>query len=216
MTDLLKEFKDLLYKEKKEESLNLIMEKLEKKEIGIVDLYGKILTPALNNMVCMEMDESCIWKEHIRSSIVRAIIENCYKYVIKEKEEVYKLKNNGRVLVMCPSEEYHELGPRMVSDFFELSGYESIFIGANTPKDSFIDSIKGLNPKYLSIGVTNPYHLFSTKELINRIRNLDKEVIILVGGHAFNGNENFAKEIGADIYIKDFNDIMSLSKEEVK
>ncbi|MFA9397241.1 MAG: B12-binding domain-containing protein [Clostridiaceae bacterium] len=216
MNIFLKEFKFLLYEEKKFQSLNLVLEKLKKEYIGIVDLYSNILSPALNNMICVGSKESCIWKEHIRSSIIRTIIENCYPYVINEKTNKYKLSNMGKVLVICPPEEYHELGARMATDFFELAGYDPVFIGANTPKKDFIDSINVLDPKYIFIRVTNTYNLFSTKDTINKIKSINPQVKILVGGYAFDINKELYKEVSANYYIKDFQDILNLSKEDSK
>ena len=105
------------------------MSKLERKEIDIVSLYTEILGPALNSMEQEENDEAFIWREHVRSSIIRTIIENCYPYVIFEREEKYNnIKVDKKVAVVCPSEELHEIGARMIADFFTLLGLSLIHI----------------------------------------------------------------------------------------
>jgi methanogenic corrinoid protein MtbC1 len=191
---------------------------LEEKKIDIVTLYTNILAPCLNNMKGnIEEGGVCIWKEHVRSSIIRTVIECCYPYVIKEKNELYKDVNYGKVIVICPSEEYHEIGARMVADFFTLSGYETIFVGSNTPKDEFIKVIDYINPKYLAISVTNYYNLVGVKDTIHKIRNSsNNKLIILVGGRAFKNNPEVVKKIGADRFIYNFNDIKNLQKEKLK
>jgi methanogenic corrinoid protein MtbC1 len=188
---------------------------LEEKKIDIVTLYTNILAPSLNNMKCnIEEGGVCIWKEHVRSSTIRTVIECCYPYVIREKNELYKDVNHGKVIVICPSEEYHEIGARMVSDFFTLSGFETIFVGSNTPKDEFIKAIDYINPKYLAISVTNYYNLVGVKATIDKIRtSSNNKLIILVGGHAFKNNPEAVKKIGADRFIDNFNDIKNLQKE---
>ena len=195
MEEMLNEFKKYLYKEDKFGSLLFSNDKLEKNEVGIVDFYTKVLAPALNEMVCD------IWVEHRRSSIVRSIIESCFKFVIKEKKEKHGNLNKGKVLVICPPEEYHELGARMAADFFELAGYDAVFVGANTPGYEFINSIKALNPVFVSISVSNPYNLFSTKEIIRLIRKKAENIKILVGGLAFRTDNILFKKVGADYHV---------------
>lgn len=208
-------FINLLDLEDKENAVNLILSLLEEKKIDIVSLYTEVLAPSLNNMKRdIEEDGVSIWEEHVRSSIIRTIIECCYPYVIKEKNENYKNINYGKVIVICPAEEYHELGARMVSDFFTLCGYETVFVGSNTPKNEFLKVIDFVEPKYLVISVTNYYNLVAAKVTIEKIRNSSsKKLIILVGGHAFRNNPAAFKDINADMVIDNFNDIKNLQKE---
>jgi methanogenic corrinoid protein MtbC1 len=215
MDTIYNQFIKLLDLEDKENAVNLILSLLEEKKIDIVSLYTNILAPSLNNMKCdIKEGGKCIWKEHVRSSIIRTIIECSYPYVIKEKNEKYQNTNYGKVIVICPSEEYHEIGARIVSDFFTLCGYETIFVGSNTPKNEFIKVIDYVNPKYLAISVTNYYNLVTVKDTIEKIRDFsNNKLIILVGGHAFKNNIEAVKRIGADIFIDNFDDIKNLSKE---
>lgn len=218
MDTIYNQFIKLLDLEDKESAVNLALSLLEEKKIDIVSLYTDILAPSLNNMKCdIKEGGVCIWKEHVRSSIIRTIIECSYPYVIKEKNEKYKNTNYGKVIVICPSEEYHEIGARIVSDFFTLCGYETIFVGSNTPKNEFIKVIDYVNPKYLAISVTNYYNLVTVKDTIEKIRtSSNNKLTILVGGHAFKNNIEDVKRIGADMFIENFYDIKSLSKENQK
>jgi methanogenic corrinoid protein MtbC1 len=215
MDTIYNQFIKLLDLEDKENAVNLILSLLEEKKIDIVSLYINILAPSLNNMKCdIKQGGKCIWQEHVRSSIIRTIIECSYPYVIKEKNEKYQNTNYGKVIVICPSEEYHEIGARIVSDFFTLCGYETIFVGSNTPKNEFIKVIDYVNPKYLAISVTNYYNLVTVKDTIEKIRDFsNNKLIILVGGHAFKNNIEAVKRIGADMFIDNFDDIKYLSKE---
>ncbi|MFT5873732.1 MAG: methanogenic corrinoid protein MtbC1 [Clostridium sp.] len=177
METIYNKFISLLELEEKENAVNLILSLLEEEKIDIVTLYTNILAPSLNNIKSdSEEGGGCIWKEHVRSSIVRTIIECCYPYVIKEKNHIYKKTNYGKVIVICPSEEYHEIGARMIEDFFTLCGYETIFVGSNTPKNEFLKIIDCINPKYLVISVTNYYNLVAVKGTIEKIRNSSNKI----------------------------------------
>ncbi len=209
------EFMEIIQSENRASSLKLVMSKLERKEIDIVSLYTEILGPALNSMEQEENDEAFIWREHVRSSIIRTIIENCYPYVIFEREEKYNnIKVDKKVAVVCPSEELHEIGARMIADFFTLLGYDSTFVGSNTPKEEFLSALRIIDLDYIAISVSGPYNLIAARKAIKKIREANPKVKILVGGRAFYHRENSFKEVGADMYIDSFEDIMRLSKEE--
>ncbi|MBU3190508.1 cobalamin-dependent protein [Clostridium bowmanii] len=215
MESIYNKFVNLLELEDKENAVNLILSLLEEKKIDIVSLYTDIVAPSLNNMKCdTEQGGVCIWKEHVRSSIIRTIIECCYPYVIKEKNKIYKGKNYGKVVVICPVEEHHEIGARIISDFFTLCGFETIFVGSNTPKNEFLKVIDYVNPKYLAISVTSYYNLVAAKATIEKIRkSSNKKLNILVGGHAFRNNPLAFKNSNADMVINNFDDIKKLQKE---
>ena len=82
-------FKTLLEEEKKEEAFSFVMDLLKDQKVDVVELYGSVLTPALNNMECRLDDRKiCVWKEHVRTAIVRTIVECCYPYVLEKKKEL--------------------------------------------------------------------------------------------------------------------------------
>jgi methanogenic corrinoid protein MtbC1 len=208
----------LIQKEEKEKCVEFVLSKLDKHEIDIVTLYNEILTPALNNME-YKNDEAkiSIWKEHVRSSIIRTIIECCYPYIFKERETKYKAAHiSEKVVVLCPTEEYHEIGARMVTDFFTLLGFEVTFVGANTPLDDIIVGIQMIDPKYVGISVSNFYNLSAARRIVSRLLETrkanDLQFKIIVGGHAFKTNPNEYKEMGADLQLQTFLDLKNLGR----
>lgn len=211
--ELYKKILIALQKEDKELALKLAINALENGEIKVVHLYETILLPALNSIIDeYKEDEELIWREHVRSGIVRTIIENAYPFILKERKELDP--SRGRVIVMCPEYEDHELGAKMVSDYFTLEGYDSTFIGAKTPRNTILKAIEIINPKYLCISVTNHYNLISTKKTIDAIKEKIKEnPIFILGGSAFNSNPEAYKDVGGDLVLKGYNDIKNLHKE---
>lgn len=210
------EFYEYLEAEDRGRCIEFVLSKLTEKHLDIVNLYEDILKPALNKIECCSEEKHIgIWKEHIRSSIIRSVIECCYPYVIKEMNEnqstVSNPENVQKIAIICPDGEYHELGARMVSDFFTLCGFKSVFIGGSTPKGEFISVIDYLDLKYIAISVTNHYNLVAAKRTIHQIREKCKASIkILVGGYAFSNIPEMYKEVGADIYLDTFEDIQKL------
>ena len=210
------QFEKFFEAENKEEAVQFIMEKLASKEMEVVELYSSILTPLLNNMTCKFADKRiCIWKEHVKTGIVRTIVENCYSYVIAKRNELSYPKK-GIAAVLCPPEEYHDLGARMVADFFTIAGYDSIFVGSNTPYQDFYNAVHVIRPEVVAISVSNYYNLVAAKKMIEELKKaLSYPVRIVVGGHAFHDDHEKYKQIGADYYAKSYEDILQLAESEV-
>lgn len=202
-----------LQEENKEKALKICITALEEKDISIVDLYQNILSPALNHIIVEYLnDEDLIWREHVRSGIIRNIVEAAFPYVLAERDSIGEI-NKGNVIVMCPEFEDHDLGARMISDFFTILGYNTTFIGAKTPRKTIQKAVEIVSPKYLCISVTNYYNLISAKKTIESIKtSINKNIIFLLGGSAFISNPNAYKEIGGDYLLNNFQDIKDLSK----
>lgn len=213
MNDLYDQVLSALQKEDKETAVKLSIDALKNHTISVVDLYEKVLSPALSHVVeeYKEIDV-LIWREHVRSSIIRTIIESAYPYVLEERAK-NELKEE-RVLVMCPEFEEHELGSRMVADFFRIEGFETTFVGARTPLKTVLKAIEFVNPKYLVISVTNFFNILSVKHLIDAIKHDGNEDLIFVlGGRAISANPDDAKKTGADIILQGHDAISKFSLE---
>lgn len=218
MEQILKDFKVFFEDENKENAFKFIMNKLESKEIDVIELYTNILTPLLNNMECKLEDKNiCIWKEHVKTAMVRTIVECCYPYIIEKRDQL-NLTKRGTVAILCPPDEYHDLGARMVADFFTVCGYDAIFVGSSTPYKDFYNAIHAIKPEVVSISVSNYYNLVGAKRMIHEIKNaVEYPLKIMVGGYAFKDDEeNKRKAVGADYYVCTYEDILKIAECEVK
>lgn len=212
MEKLYNEILAALQKEDKETTVRLAIEALENKEVTIVELYQMILAPALAHVVKeYPNDDDLIWREHVRSGIIRTVIESAYPYVLEERKEVEGARE--KVVVMCPEYEDHELGAKMVSDFFKLEGFDSTFVGARTPIHTILKALEIIQPQYLSISVTNYFNIVSVKKTIEQIReHMNNEIIIILGGRAVAANPEAVEVVGADIYLQSYEEIKKLGK----
>jgi methanogenic corrinoid protein MtbC1 len=216
MNNYSKKFMQILESENKEEAVEFAMGLLDSGTIDIIELYSDILKPALNNMQCSLADKDiCVWKEHVRTAIVRTIVECCYSYVIAKRNKESNTKR-GNVIIVCPPEEYHDLGARMVADYFTICGYDAIFVGNNTPYDDFYNAADKINPDIIAISVSNYYNLVITKKIIEDLRKkIDKKTNIVVGGYAFSRDSKNISIVGADYYTDTFEDIKIVAEKEM-
>lgn len=213
LDDLYEYFKEKLISEDRNSCIRIAVSALSDEKIDVASLYTDVLAPSLNSIGCDAENKLCIWKEHVRTSIIRSVIENVYPYVIKEKESKYK-KDIARVTVVCPDGEYHEIGARMAADFFDMNGFKVTFVGASTPLLEFLNVIKHLKPDHIAISVTNMYNIIAAKKTVEAIKaKLDYKVGIIAGGRAFSFDKEMYKEIGADRCLQTYEDITLFASE---
>lgn len=210
------EFVKYLEREDKESSVNYIMQLISGGEMDLVTLYNEILKPALYEIASNEKEqEITIGQEHMRTAIVRTILECCYPYVIAERSLKFEAEelNKKSVVIFCPEDEYHEIGPRMVEDFFALNGYQTLFLGGNTPREGLIELMEDLQPDYIAISVSNYYNIVPAKRSIAVLREkMAKTPQIIVGGYALENKKNVCRELGADLYLKTYGEIEALAE----
>lgn len=191
MNENLKEFKTLLQTHDRLKCTNYIKDLINAGN-NIFDIYTYILIPAMTDVgLPDENDEYDIVTEHIYSNIVRTIIENC-SIDIKNSAKAC----NGKTILICGVEgEMHDLPPRIVEDYFILEGFNTIYLGSNTPISSVEKAIKKFSIDYVAISVTNFYFLSKLDSLSKVIKDVDKNIIVTIGGAAVNANMAYCKSL---------------------
>ncbi len=201
---------NLIKDEKRNEAVLYSLKLLKDNEISIVTLFEDVLAKALNSIGSNLSCEECIWMEHVQTSIVRTIVEASYPYVIEEMEK--SNAKNKKVLVVCPSEEYHEIGAKIIHNFFLIAGYDATFIGANTPQSEIISASQFIKPDYVALSVTNYYNIFKATRIVDALKNKMKDTKIIIGGSAF-FDENARNQITHDYYLTTYQDIVEMGEE---
>lgn len=216
MQKLYDKFILFLESENKVEAVDLILKEFQKvtKIEDFVKIYEEVLTRSLNEMTCSLKDKKlCVWKEHVRTSIVRTILECAFPCMVALRKGLGEKKLNKKAVIICPDGEYHVIGARMAADFFTLVGFDATYVGASTPKEEFIYAINEINPDVLAISVTNFYNIVSAKRTIEAIRKTAEHCpLIVVGGNAFINNPKI-EDIGADMLLNTYEEIKKLAKE---
>lgn len=157
---------------------------------SIEDLYENILKTSLYEVgELWENNKITVATEHMASAIVENVLNDCYSEIVGGK------KHHQRVVVACVENEYHQIGIKMISDVFEMNGWESFFLGANVPTRDLISFIKSQEPYVLAISMSIYYHLPVLESMIRMIRQEFPELLIMVGGQAFRhgGQEAISK-----------------------
>ena len=105
-----------------------------------------------------------------------------------------------RMLAACAQGELHEMGLRMVTDFFEMDGWNTDYLGANTPSDSIVRAIEEKSVDVLAISVTMYFNLEKAQEIINAVHRATgaTKIKILLGGYPFKIDDQLWQKLGAD------------------
>lgn len=195
MDPRLEAFIKILETENRWEALRFILETAETKELTIPQIYEELLTPALNLMASSGNENIDIWKEHVRTSLIKTILENLYPQVIRERGI---RKKSRTVVVLCPPEEYHDIGARMAVDMLTLAGFETVFVGSNTPLRVLEAGLQAMAIDIAAISISNPYHLVSARTIVDAVRTQHPDVMIIAGGSAIAKLGSKAAMLGAD------------------
>ena len=211
MKNLQETFKNYLLNREKFACVDLILKSVSSNEISIVDAYERILTPTLREISDSKHEQVIsIWEEHYRSEVVRTVIECLYPIVHKNVSQPYDKK----AIVICPQEEYHELGARIVCDYLFLLEIEPYFIGANTPMQEIVALIDYLKPNLIAISISNFYSMISAQKLTENIRlNYGDSIKIVIGGYAVENTEESLDKISADNIANDFEQLKKIVME---
>jgi methanogenic corrinoid protein MtbC1 len=90
----------------------------------------------------------------------------------------------------------------MVSDFFEMDGWDTYYIGANAPIAGLREAIKKHKADILALSVTMPFNQTQLIDTIKAVREVAdaKAPKIMVGGYAANSVPDLWQRVGADGY----------------
>ncbi len=186
-----------------------IVEDLCRREVDIRQLYLGIFQP-------VQYDVGSLWREGLVSVAQEHYCTNATQVIMAGLYPRWLRGNPGprRLLATCVQGELHELGLRMVSDFFEMEGWDSAFLGANTPTDGILSALGEQRTDVLAIGVTLSSHLQQAADLIRTVRASpeNRDLRILIGGSCLLDKGNLWRELGADGTARDARDAVSLGQ----
>ena len=127
--------------------------------------------------------------------------------------------NNGHTfLSFSIGGELHNIGIRMVTDFLEMDGWNTYFLGTNVPSQSLIKAIEYYKADIIALSATMSYNVNSISNLIDTVRSahLIKIPKIIVGGLAFNNDKTLWKKINADGYSCNATECVALANQIVQ
>ena len=140
-----------------------------------------------------------VTEEHFCTAATQTIMSDLYP-------QIFSSRRCGKTLLAaCVGSELHEIGMRMVADFFEMEGWDTYYLSAGIPQDQLLSAIEQRKPDMIALSATMTYHVAKVQELISAIRSTFSATAprIMVGGLPFNMDTGLWYTVGADVWAPD-------------
>jgi len=183
-----------------DDAYQYVIDKIEN-GMTLKEVYLNLIQPTMYQVGDLwQQRKISVAKEHYITAAIQHIIGKLYPILFTNKKH-----GKYTMTAVCAGDELHEIGMRMVADFFEISGWDSTFLGSNLPTHLIVEQLLEHPTDLLAISATTSSQLNDIRDLITMVRNHKQlqKVRIIVGGKVFNETPNLWKTVGSDGYALD-------------
>jgi methanogenic corrinoid protein MtbC1 len=169
-------FLEALLSGRRAECARIVQELLGAK-VPLSDLYLDLYQRAMIEVGSRwEKNLITVADEHLATAILESLF-------FLSGPEIFRTPRNGcRVVMACVPGEYHQIGARVVSDFFEWKGWDSQFLGADTPSGDLVRLVRDRRPDLLGLSISMFFNLPALKSTLDLLRGELPDLPILIGG----------------------------------
>ncbi len=147
--------------------------------VGLRMLYVQVFQRAMYRVgELWEQQRISVAVEHLATAIVERML------ALVQAQVFTGPYRERKAIIACVADEYHQLGGRMVADFFELHGWRGYFLGANTPLPDLMRLIDELKPDMLGLSLSIYFNLPALLRALDAVTAAYSKLPILVGGQA--------------------------------
>jgi methanogenic corrinoid protein MtbC1 len=178
--------------------------------LSIRDLYLNVFQPVQHEVGRLWLlNKVTVAEEHFCTAATQTIMSELYPQIISSQRV-------GKTLVAaCVGAELHEIGVRMVADFFEMEGWDTYYIGAGIAHEQMVAVIEQRKPDLVALSATMTYHVPMVVSLISAIKTAfaDNTPRIMVGGLPFNMSPDLWRTTGADFWAADADQAVQVARQ---
>ena len=189
-----------------------VIDQAREEGMPIPDLYGQVFLPALAEVGRLWLlGEVHVAEEHFATATTSLAISRLHPHLPREE-------NCGKTVVTVSIEgELHELGIRIVSEFFTMDGWRVVHLGSNVPSLDLRRGLIDFDADLVAISASITTHLSSVATMIRELRQdpQTQSLPVIVGGGAFRAAGDYWREIGADGQAMGPKDAVSLARKLV-
>lgn len=151
--------------------------------IDVPGLYAVLGTVMRDVGAAWQQGTTPVWEEHLALGTVRTIVEALYPVVRARAEAAQRI---GRTVVLaCPQDETHDLGIRMLSDLFDLAGWDTILLGADVPTGDIAAAAETMRADLVVLSASTHFHRMRIRDMLDALHSTLPGVRVVVGGPAF-------------------------------
>jgi methanogenic corrinoid protein MtbC1 len=117
--------------------------------------------------------------EHLATAITESLLTLMYPRLFASPRKGHK------AVVSSAANEMHQLGGKMVADLLEMNGWDSYFLGANTPVADLVDLVGEKSPNLVCLSLAVYMNMVNLIESLQELNEHFPNLPVLVGGQAF-------------------------------
>jgi methylmalonyl-CoA mutase cobalamin-binding domain/chain len=208
LAELARRFLDALLKADRRAASQIVLDAVHQ-GTSVRDIYLHVFQRSQYEIGRLwQSNQISVAQEHLCTAATQLIMSQLYPMIFETP------RKNRRVVAACVGGDLHEVGIRMIADFFEMAGWDAYYLGADVPAASIVQTVIDRQAHVLAVSATLLTHIGPVGELISAIRANPAcaEITILVGGHPFNVSPDLWREFGADGYAADAGQAVELAE----
>jgi methanogenic corrinoid protein MtbC1 len=178
----------------RETASKLILDAVQR-GVRLRDIYLEVFAIAQKEVGRLWLQgEISVAQEHYCTAATNLIMSQLRPYILKKE------RNGLKVVLSCVPGELHSMGLRILSDFFEMDGWDAVYLGGNTPIKSLLQIVKRTKPDLIALSSTMTFNLNYVTEFISTLRDTDgiKDTKVIVGGAPFVTDPELWNNVGAE------------------
>jgi methanogenic corrinoid protein MtbC1 len=208
--ELARRYLELLLATSRREAVALILDAVEG-GVSIRDVYLHVFQPVQRQIGHLwQLNRISVATEHFCTAVTQLVMSQLYPRLFAGA------RRELAMVATCVGDELHEIGVRMVADFFEMDGWDTYYLGANTPPGAVVEEVVAVGARLLAVSATMSFHLHRVSRLVELVRaGSGDDVKILVGGLPFNHTPGLWRRVGADGTAEDAEKAVAVASELV-
>ncbi len=181
---------------------SLIIKELKKSGIPVMKIYEEFFKKSLYKIGEMwEYNKISVAVEHMATSVTEGIMNELFPEIISFE------RKNRKVVVACIENETHQVGSRMVADIFEKNGWDSIYLGADTPINEIVKYCKEENPDVIALSLSVYLNIDILLKEIKELREITDKTIIIGGQALIKKGREIEKKYKNLIYLSNLREV---------
>lgn len=159
--------------------------------VGIKALYTDLFTASLYQVgELWQRNRISVATEHLATAITERVMSQEVGPTLFGHDPV-----GCSMVVTCVANEFHQIGGRMVADLAELKGWDTCFLGANTPLPDLLTMVGEKRPDVVAFSTALISNLSILQTAIESVRERYSELPIWLGGQMFRwGGKELAQQ----------------------
>ncbi len=186
-----------------------IVTELLKQRVEIKELYVGLFQRSLYEVGEMwERRKISVAVEHMASAITESLLALVYPALFSAEH------SDKSAVIACVANERHQIGAKIVADFFELAGWHGYFLGANIPDRDLFQTIDDKRPQVIGLSLSTYFNFPNLVKTIEDLTGRYPESQIMVGGQGMRyGGAEMLSQYSKVRYIPSLSDLQAVLTE---